>query len=37
MIVNAYLSREHFDDREGSCPIVARPSDVVEIGHAAQA
>ena len=28
MIVNAYLSREHFDDREGSCPVVALPSDV---------
>jgi AcrR family transcriptional regulator len=28
MIVNAYLSREHLDDRDGSCPIVALPSDV---------
>jgi len=28
MIVNAYLSREHFDDREGSCPLVTLPSDV---------
>lgn len=28
MIVNAYLSRDHFDDRDGSCPMVALPSDV---------
>lgn len=27
MIVNAYLSREHFDDRDGSCPMVGLPSD----------
>jgi TetR/AcrR family transcriptional repressor of nem operon len=28
MIVNSYLSRDHFDDRDGSCPMVALPSDV---------
>jgi hypothetical protein len=37
MIVNAYLSREHFDDREGSCPIVALPSDVARGGKAVKA
>jgi AcrR family transcriptional regulator len=31
-IVNAYLSREHFDDREGSCPMVGMPSDVARSG-----
>jgi TetR/AcrR family transcriptional repressor of nem operon len=34
MIVNSYLSREHFDDRDGSCPIVALPSDVARGGKA---
>ena len=29
MIVDAYLSTEHFDDRDGSCPMIALPSDVV--------
>lgn len=28
MIVDAYLSEEHFDDRDGSCPMIALPSDV---------
>jgi AcrR family transcriptional regulator len=28
MIVEAYLSKEHFDDRDGSCPMIALPSDV---------
>jgi AcrR family transcriptional regulator len=28
MIVDAYLSREHFDDRDGSCPMIALPSDI---------
>jgi AcrR family transcriptional regulator len=28
MIVNAYLSDDHFDDRDGSCPMIALPSDV---------
>jgi AcrR family transcriptional regulator len=34
MIVNAYLSREHLDDRSGSCPLVALPSDVARGGKA---
>jgi TetR/AcrR family transcriptional repressor of nem operon len=37
MIVNAYLSREHFEDREGSCPVVALPSDVARGGKAVKA
>ncbi|MEO8668660.1 MAG: TetR/AcrR family transcriptional regulator [Bauldia sp.] len=28
MIVEAYLSTDHFDDRDGSCPMIALPSDV---------
>ena len=28
MIVEAYLSRDHLDDRDGSCPMIALPSDV---------
>ena len=28
MILNAYLSKDHFDDRDGSCPMIALPSDV---------
>jgi AcrR family transcriptional regulator len=34
MIVDAYLSREHLDDRDGSCPLVALPSDVARDGTA---
>jgi TetR/AcrR family transcriptional repressor of nem operon len=34
MIVNAYLSGEHVDDRDGSCPLVALPSDVARGGKA---
>jgi AcrR family transcriptional regulator len=37
MIVNAYLSREHFDDRDGSCPMVGLPSDVARGGKVARA
>ncbi len=37
MIVNAYLSREHLDDRGGSCPVVALPSDVARGGKAVKA
>jgi len=37
MIVNAYLSREHLDDRDGSCPLVALPSDVARGGKAVKA
>ena len=28
MMMDAYLSREHFQDRDGSCPSVGLPSDV---------
>jgi AcrR family transcriptional regulator len=28
MIVEAYLSEDHFNDRDGSCPMIALPSDV---------
>ena len=28
MIVEAYLSQDHFEDRAGSCPMIALPSDV---------
>ena len=28
VIVNAYLSRQHYDDIEGSCPLIALPNDV---------
>jgi AcrR family transcriptional regulator len=28
MILDAYLSKDHFDDRDGSCPMIALPSDV---------
>ncbi len=28
LIVNAYLSREHLEDRDGSCPMIGLPSDV---------
>ena len=28
MILDAYLSREHFADRDASCPMIALPSDV---------
>jgi AcrR family transcriptional regulator len=37
MIVNAYLSREHFDDIEGSCPMLGLPSDVARGGGAVKA
>jgi TetR/AcrR family transcriptional regulator, transcriptional repressor for nem operon len=37
MIVNAYLSREHFEDREGSCPLAALPSDVARGGETVKA
>jgi TetR/AcrR family transcriptional repressor of nem operon len=28
MILDAYLSKDHFGDREASCPMIALPSDV---------
>lgn len=33
-IVNAYLSREHFGDIEGSCPLIGLPTDVARGGEA---
>jgi TetR/AcrR family transcriptional regulator, transcriptional repressor for nem operon len=32
MIVSAYLSKEHFDDRDGSCPMIGLPSDAARAG-----
>jgi TetR/AcrR family transcriptional repressor of nem operon len=31
-VVRAYLSRQHFDDVENSCPMIALPSDVARSG-----
>jgi AcrR family transcriptional regulator len=36
-IVRAYLSRQHFDDIENSCPMVALPSDVARSDERAKA
>lgn len=33
-VVDAYLSREHFDDVEGSCPMITLPGDVARSGKA---
>jgi TetR/AcrR family transcriptional regulator, transcriptional repressor for nem operon len=35
-VVRAYLSRQHFDDVENSCPMVALPSDVARGGKQAK-
>src|ERR1700729_3338799 len=35
-VVRAYLSRQHFEDVENSCPMVALPSDVARSGKSAQ-
>ena len=35
-VVRAYLSREHFDDVEHSCPMVALPTDVARSGPPAR-
>ena len=35
-VVRAYLSRQHFDDVENSCPMVALPTDVARSGPAAK-
>jgi TetR/AcrR family transcriptional regulator, transcriptional repressor for nem operon len=35
-IVRAYLSREHFDDIENSCPMVSLPTDVARSGATAR-
>jgi hypothetical protein len=35
-VVRAYLSRQHFEDIEHSCPMVALPSDVARSGQQAK-
>jgi TetR/AcrR family transcriptional regulator, transcriptional repressor for nem operon len=35
-VVRAYLSRQHFEDVENSCPMVALPSDVARSHKAAK-
>lgn len=35
-VVNAYLSRQHLEDVENSCPMVALPSDVARSGEKAK-
>jgi TetR/AcrR family transcriptional repressor of nem operon len=35
-VVRAYLSRQHFDDVENSCPMVALPTDVARSGISAK-
>ena len=35
-VVTAYLSRQHFEDVENSCPMVALPTDVARSGPAAR-
>jgi AcrR family transcriptional regulator len=35
-VVRAYLSRQHFEDVENSCPMVALPSDVTRSGEGAK-
>lgn len=35
-VVNAYLSRQHFENVEDSCPMIALPSDVARSGSAAK-
>jgi TetR/AcrR family transcriptional regulator, transcriptional repressor for nem operon len=35
-VVRAYLSRQHFEDVENSCPMVALPSDVARSHNAAK-
>ena len=36
-VVRAYLSRQHFEDVENSCPMVALPADVSRCGKSAKA
>ena len=36
-IVKAYLSQEHFEDRDGSCPMVGLPSDTARSGKVVRA
>ena len=35
-VIRAYLSRQHYEDVENSCPMVALPSDVSRSGHKAK-
>ena len=35
-VVRAYLSRQHFEDVENSCPMVALPNDVARSGKSAK-
>jgi TetR/AcrR family transcriptional regulator, transcriptional repressor for nem operon len=35
-IVRAYLSRQHFEDIDNSCPMIALPSDVARSGKSAK-
>jgi TetR/AcrR family transcriptional repressor of nem operon len=35
-VIRAYLSRQHFEDLENSCPMVALPSDVTRSGKSAK-
>jgi AcrR family transcriptional regulator len=36
-IVDAYFSRDHFDDRESCCPLISLPSDVTHGGEGVKA
>jgi AcrR family transcriptional regulator len=36
-VVDAYLSREHLDDLDGSCPLIGLPSDVARSSQAIKA
>ena len=36
-VVDAYLSRAHLDDMDGSCPLIGLPSDVARSGKAVKA
>src|SRR6202047_4584466 len=35
-VVRAYLSRQHFEDVENSCPMIALPTDVTRSGESAK-
>src|ERR1700737_5593818 len=35
-VVRAYLSRQHFEDVENSCPMIALPTDVTRSGETAK-
>jgi AcrR family transcriptional regulator len=35
-VVRAYLSRQHFEDIENSCPMIALPTDVTRSGETAK-